>query len=219
MSRSLYLALFASASLVAGTAGAAGPVALVEDSSGRVPVGFMDYLTEGQKFTLGADASVTISYFNSCQRETISGASVTIGKDQSTVEGGLVKREKVECDGGKMLLSADQASKSGVLAFRGPSQLPEPQFTIYGATPVVEMKKAGTLVIQRLDKSAGAIEVTVAEKDLLQGRFFDLGKVNKSLDPGGLYSVRSDEPTTIYFKVDPKAKPGQGALVGRLLRL
>jgi hypothetical protein len=165
MSRKLTLAILAGSGLLAGTAFAAPPVALVEDVAGNgVPVGFMDYLAEGQTIQLPAGAVLTVGYFQSCERETITGAQmVKVGREKSTVEGGSVKREKVECDGGKMLLSADQASQSGVVAFRGGvmsgEKLPQPQFTLFGASPVFEVKKDEALTIYRLDKTAREIEL------------------------------------------------------------
>jgi hypothetical protein len=207
--------------LGAAPALAANPVALVEDVDGKAPVRFMDYLAEGQKFELPAGAKVVIGYFGSCERETINGGKVVVGAARSRVDGGKVAREKVECDGGKMLLTSAQASASGVMAFRGfaPGQkLPAPQYTIYGASPVFELPKPGTLYIQRLDKSSGEMEFALTAKDLLGGRFLDFARINKQLEPGGLYRIATDGGNLIV-KVDPKAKPGNGALVGRLIRL
>lgn len=207
--------------LGAAPAMAANPVALVEDVDGKAPIRFMDYLAEGQKFELPAGTKVVIGYFGSCERETIDGGKIVVGAAQSRVEGGKVAREKVECDGGKMLLTSAQASASGVMAFRGfaPGQpLPKPQYTIYGASPVFELSKPGTLYIQRLDKSAGEMEFALTAKDLVAGRFLDFVRINKHLEPGGLYRIATDGGNVVV-KVDSKAKPGNGALVGRLIRL
>ena len=59
-----------------------------------------------------------LGYLSSCIRETIDGGVITIGARQSTVEGGLVVREIVECDGGQTDLSVAEASQSGVITFR-----------------------------------------------------------------------------------------------------
>ena len=214
MTRTLALALAASASLLAGAALAAAPVAVVEDSTGKAPVAFMDNLEEGQSFSIPADATVTISYYASCVRETIAGGKVTVGKAESKVEaGGKVKRDKVDCDGGKMLLSSDQAAKSGVFAIRG---APTPQFVVFSATPVIELTQPGELTIERVDRGGAGIKVEA--KDLLKGRYYDLAKAQKALEPGGTYRAASGE-STVVFKVDANAKPGAGALVGRLVRL
>jgi hypothetical protein len=200
---------------------AASPVALVEDVDGKAPVRFMDYLAEGQKFELPAGSKVVIGYLGSCERETIAGGKVVVGAAQSRVEGGTVAREKVECDGGRMRLTSAQAGASGVMAFRGMApgeKLPKPELTIYGASPVFELPAPGRLYIQRLDKSSGEIELTVAAKDLTAGRFLDFARIGKHLEPGGLYRVATDGGNVVV-KVDPKAKPGAGAVVGRLIRL
>jgi hypothetical protein len=207
--------------LAATPALAANPVALVEDVDGKAPVRFMDYLAEGQKFDLPPGAKVVIGYFGSCARETIAGGKVVIGAAQSLVEGGKVAREKVECDGGKMLLTSAQAGASGVMAFRGfaPGQpLPKPNLTIYGASPVFEMPQPGTLYIQRLDKTSGEMELDLGPKDLLGGRFYDFARVGKQLEPGGLYRIATEDGNVVV-KVHPEAKPGKSALVGRFIRL
>lgn len=207
--------------LGAAPAFAANPVALVEDVEGKAPVQVMDYLAEGQRIELPPDARVVIGYFGSCERETIEGGKVLIGTTQSRVEGGKVAREKVECDGGRMLLTSSQASASGVMAFRGfaPGQrLPKPQFTIYGASPVFELSKPGMLYIQRLDTSAGEMELNVGANDLIAGRFFDFAEAGRRLEPGGLYRIATEDGNVVV-KVDDAAKPGKSALVGRLVRL
>lgn len=222
MSRPLTLALAAGSVLCAATAMAAGPVALVEDASGpSAQVGVMDYLSEGQTITLPKGASITIGYFASCLRETIDGGIVRIGKSESVVEAGTVAREKVECDGGRMLLSAEQSKKSGVIAFRGlvPGQkLPEPQMILYGASPVFEVEKPGPVTVQRLDRAAASIELKPNKKQLYKKRFYDFARLDRTLEPGGLYRV-SGGGRSIIFRVDPQAKPGAGALIGRLVRL
>jgi hypothetical protein len=65
------------------------PVALVEEVSGA-PAGveFMDYVETGKTIELGARGGIVLSYLNSCVRETISGGTVTVGTDQSDVQGG-----------------------------------------------------------------------------------------------------------------------------------
>ena len=200
---------------------AANPVALVEDVDGKAPVRFMDYLAEGQKFELPSGTKVVIGYLKSCERETIEGGKVVVGSAESRVEGGTVARAKVECDGGKMLLTSAQASASGVMAFRGfapGDKLPKPQLTIYGVSPVFELRHPGRLYVQRLDKSSGEIELAVKASDLVAGRFLDFARINKHLEPGGLYRIATDDGNVV-IKVDPKAKRGESAVVGRLVRL
>ena len=141
-------------------AGAGEPVAIVEDiQAAGSKVQFMDYLELGQVVELGAGGQLVLGYLRSCQQESISGGRVTVGREQSQVEGGQVARELVECDGGKLRLGSDTKGKSGVMVFRAPPKKSaaarhEPELTIYGASPmiVVGNNAAGALTIERLDR-------------------------------------------------------------------
>ena len=102
----------------------AGPVALVEEvQSENSVLKEFDFLSSGDEFELSANDSITLGYINSCVRERIQGGNVIIGDDQSLVIGGKVERTITECDGGALDLSADKASKSGAMTFRGIKKL------------------------------------------------------------------------------------------------
>jgi hypothetical protein len=104
--------------LLSGPARAAG-AALVEEISAPHPgVQAMEMLSPGQRIALGSGERLVIAYLKSCIRETIVGGIVSIGAEASTVIGGKVTRETVECDGGKAQLTTEQASKSAVMEFR-----------------------------------------------------------------------------------------------------
>ena len=206
----------------AGAAAAADPVALVEDVSGTAAgVEFMDYLAAGREIRLGAQDRLVLDYLRSCWRETITGGTVTVGTEQSAVAGGTVSRDKVECDGGKMRLTADQAAKSGVVVFRAP---PKPGAThnaaverkIYGLSPIFELGGGGKLVVERLDKPDAALALDIALAQLLRGRFYDFAKSGHALAAGGTYRA-SISGRSLVFQVDAKAKPGAVAPAGRLL--
>ena len=101
------------------TARAGSPVAIVEEVSGTVSgVELLEYVDSGRSIKLGAKGTVVLGYLKSCVRETISGGSVTVGKKQSTVQGGKVTRERVECGGGKLQLTPEQANNTAVMVFR-----------------------------------------------------------------------------------------------------
>jgi hypothetical protein len=216
----LHLPLLAFCASIALSGGAFAQVAMVEEVHGKgVPVEELDYLAEGKVIALPAHTTVTIGYFRSCQREVITGGTVTVGVEASRVDGGTVRRERVECDGGRMLLTAEQASKSGVVAMRGgPPRRSDPQFVVFSTSPVIEMKRAGALLIRRIDKQEADVELTVADKQLMKGRFLDLATVKTSLKPGGVYSITSDEDA-IIVKVDPESKSGKTPLISRLVKL
>jgi len=212
------------AALWIGAAAAQAPVAVVEDVTGNPPgVEFMDYVPAGKVIRLGAKDAVVLGYMKSCWRETITGGTVTVGEEQSTVTDGRIQREKVGCDSKSQLTQA-QASKSGAMVFRAPPRPatapgapPAAQLTLYGLSPVVEVKGGGKLVIERLDQTGERHEVTIGGQQLLRGSFYDFAKAEKALEAGGLYRA-SVGTQQIVFKVDPYARPGQAPVVGRLLR-
>ncbi|HEX9466738.1 MAG TPA: hypothetical protein VGB82_29405 [Alphaproteobacteria bacterium] len=208
--------------LVSTSARAQAPVAVVEDvESKSAGVEFMDYVSAGKTIRLGPSDTLVLGYMQSCWRETIIGGTVTVGAEQSAVAGGKVRREHVSCDGGKIQLTAQQASKSGAVVFRAPPKpataSAQPQLTLYGLSPVVDVKGGGHLVIERIDQPGERIDVTIADHQLFRGSFFDFAKDGKALSAGGIYRA-SVGASQIVFKVDPYAAPGEAPIVGRLLR-
>jgi hypothetical protein len=219
------IAILALGGVVAGSVAAAAPVqvALVENLTGS-PAGveFMDYLETGKTIELGARDTLVLSYMSSCVRETITGGIVTVGTDQSEVQAGKVARTKVACDAGKMVLASNQAAQFGGRIFRSapPSSSatePSPQFTLYGRSPIVELKAPGTLLIQRIDRANERYVVDINKEHLLHGRFYDFAKRGRNLAAGGNYKV-SWGGQEIVFKIDPNAKAGNTPILGRLLR-
>lgn len=212
------------AGLLLLTAAAQAPVAVVEDVTGS-PSGiqFMDYVEPGQVIRLGAHDTIVLGYLKSCWHETITGGTVTVGTEQSAVVGGDVARSKIVCEGGKMMLTAELADKSAVTAFReapnrqsaAPSR---PEFTLYGLSPVVEVKPGGTLVIERVDQPGERHELALGDTQLLHGKFFDLARAGVVLTAGGIYRATAGTRQMV-FKIDPSAQSGQSPIAGRLIRL
>jgi hypothetical protein len=200
---------------------AAAPVqvALVENVIGNPPgVEFMDYLDIGKIIALGPRDTIVISYLSSCMRETITAANVTVGSEQSEVQSGRVTRSKVQCDAGKMLLPSDRTSEFAGRAFRGASVTePVPQLTLYGSSPMLEVKAPGTLVVERIDQSTERYAVDVGKQHLMHGTFYDFARWGRTLAAGGTYKV-SLGGDKIVFKVDPAAQTGNTPIVGRILR-
>ena len=204
---------------------AADPVAIVEDAKGKLDVDFMDYVEAGRVVKLGAGDELVLGYLKSCWRETIKGGIVTVGAEQSKVEGGTVRREKVACAGAKMQLTSDQAAKSAVVVFRAPPRptaaagaVPQPTQTIYGLSPVLDVKGGGQITIARLDQTEAPVTLNIPAQQLLRGSFFDMAKAERVLVAGGVYRISVGE-RQIVFKVDTEAKPGQAPMLSRLLRL
>jgi hypothetical protein len=212
------------AGLLATAAWAAAPVAVVEDVQGKVAgVEFMDYVAAGKVIALGAKDSIVLGYLKSCWRESIAGGTVTVGDEQSTVQGGKVQRSKVACDAGRMQLGTREATQSAATVFRSLRQDGQPAPTapvlIYGRSPIVEVgAQRGWLRIERIDAAAEPAEIAIEGKALVAGRFVDLAGAGVVLAPGATYAARLGA-MSVEFKVDWDAAPGATPIAGRLLRL
>jgi hypothetical protein len=214
---------FVGAFCLAAPALAETPAAIVEDVQGKVDgIAFMDYVAPGKIIKLGPKASITLSYLKSCQRETISEGVVLVGAEQSTVQLGEVKREKVPCDINAAKLSEREANQSAATTFRtmrsdakgAPAKLP----TLYGVAPLVQAKSGSTLVIERTDGKEPTINIPLRNDNMIGGKFYDFAKSGKSLTPGGSYLAILGAKR-YAFQVDASATSSPTPIVGRLLRL
>jgi len=200
------------------------PAAIVEDVQGKVDgIAFMDYVAPGKIIKLGPKASITLSYLKSCQRETISEGVVLVGAEQSTVQLGEVKRDKVPCDTNAAQLSEREANQSAATTFRtvrsDAKGAPAPKLpTIYGVAPLVQAKSGSTLVIERTDGKEPTISVPLRNETMIGGKFYDFAKAGKSLTPGGSYLAILGAKR-YAFQVDASATTSPTPIVGRLLRL
>ncbi|MGE0253085.1 MAG: hypothetical protein AB7N54_00695 [Alphaproteobacteria bacterium] len=208
----------------AGAAAAASPAAVVEEVADKsADVEEMEFVAAGQVIRLAAGGRLVLGYLASCVREEITGGTVTIGENESTVAGGKVERGKTPCAGTQLALSDRQTRSSGVVVFRAPptaakpAATPEPAYTLYGTAPLVELGTAGTLVLERLDTPGERQEIAIPEAGLRRGAFYDFAATDTALAAGGLYRARFGT-REVVFKVDPLAKAGKSPLVGRLLR-
>ena len=209
---------------LASPAAADSPVAVVEDVQGKVTgAEFMDYVTPKAVIKIGDGGSVILSYLKSCRRETISGAgTVVVGTEESAVHLAEVKAEKTNCDPNQANATTRETSGVAATVLRSvdsskAASLPQPQLTLYGASPLVEAKGRGKLIIRRLDVAGERQEISLGGTQL-KGRFFDFASENVALVPGGLYAA-TFKSSQIVFQVDAQAKPGATPIVGRLLRM
>jgi hypothetical protein len=209
---------------LASPAVAGSPVAVVEDVQGKVTgAEFMDYVTPKAVIKIGDGGSVILSYLKSCRRETISGAgTVVVGTEESAVHLAEVKAEKTNCDPNQANATTRETSGVAATVLRSvdnskSASLPQPQLTLYGASPLVEAKGRGKLIIRRLDVPGERQEINLGGTQL-KGRFLDFASENVALVPGGLYAA-TFKSSQIVFRVDAQAKPGVTPIVGRLLRL
>lgn len=196
------------------------PTALVEDvKSATADIEFMDYVGSGQVIKLQPGDVLVLSYLKSCEHETITGGTVVVGAQRSDVQDGQIVRSKVPCDGGKMSLSSQQASKSGASAFR--LQSADIQPTLYARTPMVQLPRVlvsdnRRLLIERIDRKGERYEFKI-DDSVAGGGFYDLAKSDARLSRGGIYNVSLDGHQML-FKIDARAKSGPAPVVSRLLR-
>lgn len=193
------------------------PVAIVEEvSTTNVGVGIFEYLEAGRQIRLSASDKLVLGYLSSCLRETIHGGDVTVGTAQSAVDGGLVIREEVECDGGAADLSVAEASQSGVIAFRqGPSSQTRGTrsrpIKVFSSEPVfLFSEQASQLVIHRLDRHEEDLNLPIRQA------WLNMAEQNLALFAGGLYEARVGT-AKLVFEIAPDATAG-GPLVGRLIQ-
>jgi hypothetical protein len=196
------------------------PTALVEDvKGGTADVEFMDYVGAGQVIKLRPSDILVLSYLKSCEHETITGGTVTIGADHSEVDGGKIVRTKVACDGGKVELPSQQATETAATAFRLQSASHEP--VLFARAPMIEIPRLNPgesheLVIERIDPAGEHFAIKIGES-LSGGGFYDLAKTNRLLTPGATYRASIGDHKVV-FKIDASAKSGAGPIVSRLLR-
>lgn len=106
--------------VAARTVSAAEPVAIVQSADvAAAPGGAMRFVEPGDVFDLGQGKKLVLGYIHSCLREEITGGRVTVGLRRSIVENGRVSRRWVECDGGALRLTREQAAGSATLILRG----------------------------------------------------------------------------------------------------
>jgi hypothetical protein len=196
------------------------PTALVEDvKSATVAIEFMDYVGTGQTIKLEPRDVLVLSYLKSCEHETITGGTVVVGAERSDVQDGQIVRAKVPCDGGKIRLSSQQASKSGASAFR--LQSADIQPILYAQSPMVQLPRVlasddRTLLIERTDRPRERHEIKI-DDTIAGGGFYDLAKINVRLARGAIYNA-SLGGHKMTFGIDPKATSGPAPVVSRLLR-
>jgi hypothetical protein len=196
------------------------PTALVEDvKSASADVEFMDYVGAGQVIKLRPSDVLVLSYLKSCEHETITGGTVTVGTDHSEVDGGKVARTKVACDGGKVELPSQQAAETAATAFR--LQNAPHETTLFARAAMIEIPRlhpgeSRELVIERIDRPGERLEITINDR-LADGGFYDMAKSNKRLTPGATYTASIGDHK-VTFKVDASARSGQASVVSRLLR-
>ena len=140
----------------------------------------------------------------SCRREKISGVgTVIVGNEESIVDLADVKarEDELRFQRRRNATTKDTSDVAAtVLRSATTHSLPEPQLTLYGASPFVEAKGRGTLVVRRLDLAGERQQIELGGTQL-KGKFVDFAGENVALVPGGLYAA-TFKSSEIVFRVD-----------------
>jgi hypothetical protein len=191
-------------------ANAGEPAAIVEEAPQRTGLQIMDYLETGRTITLLEDDTLVIGYLESCIREVIVGGTVTIGFEQSALDGSKVNRRKVNCSGKGMILSPKQMQEGGVLIFRNIRENRIP--VSYGVQPVISLPEVGLLTIRRVDRDEPLLRV---EKRTGTVDFFG---TDTKFTAGGIY--RADISDKVFiFAIASEATLADSSLISRLILL
>lgn len=183
----------------------------------RDDVRAFDLLAQGTVIELQQGDTLMLGYMSSCMHEEITGGRVIIGADQSTVDGGSVKRDAVSCNGSIDPDSAAGANEAAVVAIRGMGAANAEGVRVVPALQPVFVLPEGavpadpSLVIQRIDREESAIRVT------LFGRTLDLRQTGMKLTPGGLYSAICGD-YKVAFKIADNAGVTKVVTLQRVVR-
>ncbi len=206
------LSILAAAALLAGAGSGHGaePVAIVEEVSVGAPVNSFSYLREGQVIELGAKTEIVISYLESCVQERLRGGVVTIGREQSHLEGGHRSTRVLGCRGATAELARSEAEGGAVLVMRKPPS-PQPELLLASTSPLIAPRSPTDLVrVERLDRSEPALTFP------LRSGVVDLAALGTKLDRGGIYRIKAGA-ASIVVKISANAQPGDGPILLRLL--
>ncbi|NQW00184.1 MAG: hypothetical protein HQ483_10835 [Rhodospirillales bacterium] len=191
---------------------AASPTALVEEvSAARTDVMVMDMLEPGHVIVLAGGETLTLGYLTSCRQETITGGRITVGRVESTVDGGQVTVKMVACDSAQTVGSGNEA---GAVVFRAPPNdkvALQAERTVYSLYPILKTDAAvDTAVLARLDRNEKEISI-----HLVNG-VADLRKLKKKLARNGYYRISAANRETV-FRVHATAKSSEKALLSRFV--
>ncbi|MBF0256227.1 MAG: hypothetical protein HQL47_07160 [Gammaproteobacteria bacterium] len=194
----------------------AAPAALVEDiEAAGAKLQMLDFVSPGDVVELGADGRLSLGYLNSCVQEQITGGKVTVGDEQSQVEGGEVSRSKTQCDGGSLALAANQAVHSGAVAMRDIDTEAAAKLTVHDLSPLFILPKGGKVVIKRVDQTGERHRFQIEEKSAGATRL-DLAAEKVQLAAGGKYMITAGGVAMI-FQVAKDAESGKVGTLGRLV--
>jgi len=184
------------------------PAAIVERITGAVD-GLKRYqiLWTEEAFDLKDGQEVVLSYFTSCLTETITGGQFEVGPEESSVSGGKVSSEYVDCDGGPpnwMACAYEQG------------RLMEPFIMMFSTYPLLLFygQEEGVVAVDRIDSDQPARRLVFA------GGVLDFAEIGVALDKGADYRFYLEGQTLISkARIWSKASGKPGAANGRFLAI
>ncbi|WP_425404185.1 hypothetical protein [Hwanghaeella sp.] len=204
------------AGILAAGAAQAEPSALVEDiTSDRDDVQLMDYLEPGQTIKLAADETIVIGYLTTCVQETITGGTVTIGQDESTVAGGKKESAWVDCDGGPVVAQVGAEQEAGAAGTRNTTIKTDikSERMLFGVSPIIKLSSpVSEIEVTRLDTSE------VIHRISANGLIVDLAEAKIALTPGGIYQAKAGDRQTV-FTISRLSDEQNASRLARLLPL
>jgi len=186
------------------------PVAIVEEiSPGIAGLQRFDLLPAGRAAELGAGGRLVLGYLKSCWQDSIAGGRAVVEPLKSLIENGALSRRRVECDAAGLARMTSEVATRGGSSLPG-AALPEADINLYGLSPIILAKEAGALSIERLDVSAPALKIELAENRV------DLREKGIALAAKGLYRFTRGA-AAIVVRIDNLAEAGSSPAVGRLV--
>ena len=198
-------------------------VAIVEEvSADNLAVAEFEFLQSGQVIELPPQAQIVISYFRSCQRESIRGGRVTVGDGESQVDNGRIVRQQVDCEPAQLDQQQMAASKSAVAVFRkapgakttSDAAVSRESRRIYGLSPVVLVSPGESWLEIREQNAPRKKPLRVKLKQSVT----DLFRQDIQLQAGKRY-LFSIGPHSVEVVVDPFAEAGPLPLVSRWIKI
>ena len=196
--------------------------AMVEAVQGapKAGVAFLDSLPSGQTIDLGSSGVLKLTYLDTCRTETIHGGMVTIGQGISTVAGGTVEAQQLQCSVTEPVVTSQiavaGAAVKRVTPFDGAdwrevtvkSKLPTFRWTGHSAgsssVSVYDLEQKPAAVIWSAESSASWIAYPRRAPALVEGEPYRIEV--KSPDGSDLRSVFTvdthlDVPNTLFYRV------------------
>ena len=155
----------------------------------------LEMLQQNRVIVLPPSGVLVIGYFRSCMLETVTGGTVVIGAEHSTVAGGTVVRKRIACDPEALLTDGASLTAAGQVLRSTPLHI----VVLHSRSPAFIVPPGTALTIGRTDGVQGKTEFHPDEGK----RLIDLERRNVSLPPGEY--VAEAAGVSVRFTIAPDA--------------